>query len=151
MNLLDPKTIILLTGVMSGLMSFGLYGLKRSYPPSIQGLGEWSASLLVMFVGGLLVSSKGMLPDLVTISLSSLLLWLGLYLSYMGTQRFFGVAARPTPWLSLMGAVLLVQVWFTLAQALTAWVLATMSAIQLLRPRAGALSPLPAQYGLAVD
>jgi hypothetical protein len=60
MSLFDPKTVILLTGVMSGLMSFVLYGLKRSYPPSIRGLGEWSTSLLV--------SSKGMLPDLVTIS-----------------------------------------------------------------------------------
>jgi len=45
MSLIDPRTVILLGGVMSGLMSLVLHSLKRSYPASIKGLGEWSAAL----------------------------------------------------------------------------------------------------------
>ena len=175
--MIDPKTVILLTGVMSGLMSGVLYALKRNYPPSIRGLGLWSRCLLILFVGGITVLGRGVLPDLMSISLSSLLLWLGLYVGYMGTQHFFGITPVQRYWLLLIAAVTLVQVWFTVvdpdyrvrlvlttcmtalltgthsvlvlrqggitfARALTAGVLATMSATQLLR--LGTVSSLPA-------
>jgi len=113
-NVIDPKTVTLLTGVMSGLMSAVLYALKRNYPSNIHGLGRWSSALLVLFIGGVLVSLRGLLPELVTISLSTLLLWMGLYLGYTGTQQFFGVLPRMRNWFALIGAVMLVQVWFTL-------------------------------------
>lgn len=93
MSLIDPRTAMLLAGVMSGLMSLVLYALKRNYPASIKGLGEWSAALLVLFVGGLLVSARGALPDFITISISAFLLWSGLYLAYFGSQRF--LASHP--------------------------------------------------------
>lgn len=113
MNLIDPRTVILLTGVMSGLMSLVLYVLKRTYPASIRGLGQWSAALLVLFVGGLMVAARGQLPDLVSISVSSLLLWCGLYLAYVGTQHFFGITPRVWPWMTLIIGLTLVQAWFT--------------------------------------
>lgn len=116
MSVIDPRTVLLLTGVMGGLMSLVLYALKRNYPASIKGLGEWSAALLVLFVGGLLVAGRGKLPDLVSISVSNFLLWSGLYLAFVGTQRFFGVTARVAPWMALITAVSLVQVWFTLIE-----------------------------------
>lgn len=145
-----------------------LYALKRNYPSSIRGLGQWSLCLFVMFIGGAMVSARGLLPDLLSISLSSLLLWLGLYLAYMGTQLFFGATPRTRYWLLLIGATALVQVWFTVVapdyrvrlvlttsmtailtgvhavlvlrqgaitfgRGLTAGVLATMAAMQLVR------------------
>ena len=39
---IDPRTIVLLTGIMGGLMSIVLYFLRRNYPPSVKGLGDWS-------------------------------------------------------------------------------------------------------------
>ncbi len=116
MSLIDPRTAMLLAGVMSGLMSLVLYALKRNYPVSIKGLGEWSAALLMLFIGGLLVSARGTLPDFITISVSAFLLWSGLYLAYVGSQRFFGVAPRPRPWLALITGVLLIQIWFNLVE-----------------------------------
>lgn len=113
MTFIDPKTVTLLTGVMSGLMAAVLYALKRNYPPNIHGLGRWSFALLVMFVGGVVVSLRGLLPDLLTISLATLLLWLGIYLCYTGTQLFFGLVPRMRNWLLLIGAAMLVQIWFT--------------------------------------
>lgn len=114
MVLIDPRTVMLLAGVMSGLMSLVLYALKRNYPASIKGLGEWSAALLVLFVAGLLVTARGALPDFISISVSAFLLWSGLYLSYVGSQRFFGVTPRMRPWMSFITGVLLIQVWFNL-------------------------------------
>lgn len=114
MTLIDPKTVTLLTGVMSGLMAAVLYALKLNYPPSIQGLGRWSLGLLVLFIGGMLVSLRGVLPDLLTISTATLLLWLGIYICYTGTQLFFGVLPRMRNWLLLIGAVMPLQLWFTL-------------------------------------
>ena len=116
MSLIDPTTVILLTGIMSALMSLVLYALKRNYPPSIKGLGEWAAGLLVLFVGSLLFAGRGQLPEFLSIPVSNFLVWSGLYLTYVGSQRFFGISPRVGPWLALLTAGLLVFVWFTLVE-----------------------------------
>ena len=116
MSLIDPPTVILLTGIMSALMSLVLYALKRNYPPSIKGLGEWAVGLLVLFVGSLLFAGRGQLPELLSIPVSNFLVWSGLYLTYVGSQRFFGISPRVGPWLALLTAGLLVFVWFTLVE-----------------------------------
>ena len=116
MSLIDPRTVTLLAGIMSGLMSLVLYSLKRNYPASIKGLREWSAALLLLFVSGLLFAGRGMLPDYVAISLANFLLWSGVYLTYVGTQRFFGVTPRVGAWMTLITAVLLVSAWFTFVE-----------------------------------
>lgn len=116
MSDIDPRTVLLLTGIMGGLMSLVLYALKRNYPASIKGLGDWSAALLILFVGGVLVAGRGRLPNFVSVSVSSFLLWSGQYLAYVGSQRFFGAKPRVAPWLALITGVALVQVWFTLVE-----------------------------------
>ena len=116
MSDIDPRTILLLTGIMGGLMSLVLYALKRNYPASIKGLGDWSAALLLLFMGGMLVAGRGKLPNFVSVSVSSFLLSCGLYLAYVGTQRFFGAKPRVAPWMAVITSVALVQVWFTLVE-----------------------------------
>ena len=113
MNAIDPKTIIAFSAVLSCLMSLVLYALKRNYPASIKGLGEWSASLLIIFIGASLATAAGFLSPFFTIFIARLTLALGLYLTYVGTQRFFGVTPRLRPWLLLIAAMMLVQLWFT--------------------------------------
>lgn len=110
---IDPRTVILLAGVMGGFMAAIMYALKRSYPPAIKGLGEWALALMLIAVGGLLGFGVGVLPDLLSISLPRLLFPSGLFLTYVGTQRFFGVTPRFWPWVALIVAVVLAQVWFT--------------------------------------
>lgn len=116
MALIDPRTVILLAGVMSGCMAAILYALKRSYPPAIKGVGEWSASLLVVSVGGVLGFGLGTLPDAFSIFLPRVLLPLGLFWGYVGTQRFFGVTPRVGPWLALIAGVAVLMVVFTFVE-----------------------------------
>ena len=40
MENLDPRTVVLLAGVMSGFMAMVMFSLKRSYPVTIQGWNE---------------------------------------------------------------------------------------------------------------
>ena len=110
---IDPRTVILLAGVMSGFMAVILYALKRSYPPAIKGLGEWVAALAIVAIGSSLASGLGYLPNLVSITLPRLLLPSGLFLCYLGMQRFFGATPRPIRWFALIAGVVLVQMWFT--------------------------------------
>jgi diguanylate cyclase (GGDEF)-like protein len=113
MPFFDPRTAILLIGIMSGLMSLVLFALKRNYPVSIKGLGEWSAALLVIFFGGLLAAGSGRLPEFLTTAAPNFLLCSGIYLLYVGSQRFFGQSPHPWPWMTLITGVLLVTMWFT--------------------------------------
>lgn len=50
-------------GFICGFMSMVMYSLKRSYPASIQGLGEWSLGLLMLLMGCLLATMRGTVPD----------------------------------------------------------------------------------------
>jgi diguanylate cyclase (GGDEF)-like protein len=110
---IDPRTVILLAGVMSGFMAVILYALKRSYPPAIKGLGEWAVALVLVSLGSMLAFGAGHWPDLISINLPRLLLPSGLLLTYVGMQRFFGVEPRFRPWVALIAGVVLVQTWFT--------------------------------------
>lgn len=109
----DPRTVILIAGVMSSFMALILFFLKRSYPPSIKGLGEWSVALLLVAAGCALGSGLGVFPDVVSITLPRIFFPTGLFLAYVGTQRFFGVTPRLAPWVTLIAIGVVVQVWFT--------------------------------------
>jgi diguanylate cyclase (GGDEF)-like protein len=116
MSLFDTRTIFLLCGFMGGLMALVLYSLKRNYPPSIKGPGEWSAALMLLFVAGVVTALRGRIPDLIAISASNLLFFFGLYWSYVGTQRFFGQTPRYAPWFAVLAVVTLAHFWLTFVQ-----------------------------------
>lgn len=113
MNVLDPRTAIVLISAMSALMALVLWALKRSYPPSIQGLGRWAQALLTIVVGGVLAASRGQLPDVLTTAVPNFLLSWGVYGLYAGTQRFYGVRPATGRWLAIIAAVVLGTMWFT--------------------------------------
>ena len=113
MSLFDTRTIFLLCGAMGALMALVLYSLKRNYPPSIKGLGEWSAALMMMFLAGLLTALRGLAPDLLAISTSNVVFFFGLYWGYVGTQRFFGHTPRHMPWLVTIAVIVCFHLWFT--------------------------------------
>ena len=113
MNLIDLRMVMLLTGLMSGFMAMMFYSLKRSYPASIKGLGEWSAGLMVLFLACALASTKNILPEFLSVTCSVFLLLIGIYLNYFGTQRFFGVQPRIGRWVGVMALALLGSMWLT--------------------------------------
>ena len=109
----DPRTIVLLTGVMGGLMAVVLYFLQRNYPPSVKGLQYWTAGTATLFAAGLTAATRGLTPDLMSITLANLLVFSGVYLQLVGSEHFFGQQPRYWPRYSLIGALVLVSGWFT--------------------------------------
>jgi diguanylate cyclase (GGDEF)-like protein len=101
---------------MCGLMSLVLYSLKRNYPSSIKGLGEWSAGLLAGLIGTALGTASTQLPAFISIFVARVMLAAALYLIYVGTQRFFGVTPKLRNWLLLIAAMMLAQLWFTVVE-----------------------------------
>lgn len=112
----DPRTIVLLTGVMGGLMAIVLYFLQRNYPPSVKGLRYWTAGTAVLFAAGLTAATRNLTPDLFSITLANLLIFSGVYLQYFGTEHFFGQSPRFWPRFSVIGALVVVSGWFTIIQ-----------------------------------
>ena len=113
MSLFDTRTVFLLCGAMGGLMALVLYSLKRNYPPSIRGLGDWSTALLLMLFAGVLTALRDRVPDALSISLSNVFFFGGLHWSHVGTQRFFGLTPRQAPWLVAIVGIVGVHLWFT--------------------------------------
>ncbi len=109
----DPRTIIVLAGIMGGLMAVVLYFLHRNYPSSVKGLSHWSAGTGLLFVAGLSAATRGIAHDLVAITLANLLIFSGVYLQLFGSQRFFGLRPRFWPRYLLICALLLASAWFT--------------------------------------
>ena len=98
---------------MGGMMSLILFSLKKSYPPTIKGLGDWSGGLFLMFVAGAATSGRGVFPDFLAVTLANLCFFLGLYWTLYGTERFLGRPSHPVPWLFFILAVCSVHIWFT--------------------------------------
>ena len=49
-SVLDPRSVIMLAGLMGVVMSVVVFFMRRSYPATIQGLREWAWAPLVAFV-----------------------------------------------------------------------------------------------------
>ncbi len=94
-------------------MALIMFSLRRSYPPSIKGLNEWGVALLLVAVASTLAFGLGTLPNFVSITLPRVLFPTGLFLCYVGAQRFFGETPRFMPWLALIAATVAAQMWFT--------------------------------------
>jgi diguanylate cyclase (GGDEF)-like protein len=114
MNSLDPRTIVFLTGIMTGLMSLVLFFLRRNFPSSIKGLGEWAVSPFILFAAAALVGLRGRAPELITFVVPYVLLPVGIYVTYLGSQRFFGVTPAVHRWLAVLPIIAAFAYWFTL-------------------------------------
>lgn len=113
---IDPRTVILLAGIMGGMMSVVLFFMRRNYPTSILGLGEWSSAAGLIFISTLLLGARGAIPDLASVVGGNLLLLVGLAQFHIGTQRFLGLPGWTRPWAGLILASLPGMVWYTLVE-----------------------------------
>jgi len=131
MSLLDPRTIVMLTGMLAGMLAMVLLIMRRSYPHTIRGLGEWAAAVLLFFFTGPLFAIGGQETEGLRICIANTVLMSGIYLCYIGTQRFLGVTPKLVQGWSLVAAVALVLAWFTLVDNSYAVRLAITSALQI--------------------
>ena len=112
MTTLDPRTVLLITGMLGGVMALVLYMLRRNYPPSIKGIGEWALSMALGLMAGILYTAVEKIPPALSVTLPTILYMSAAFISYVGTQRFYGVTPRLVPWIVLITMAVLVSTWF---------------------------------------
>lgn len=115
-TVIDPRSVILLAGIMGIVMAVVVFFMRRSYPSSIRGLREWAWAPLVAFASTMLFSARSVLPDLMTVVLANMVLFQACILYYSGSQQFLLGHSRTGGWTLVnlaMGAVL---AWFTLVR-----------------------------------
>ncbi|HEY0953578.1 MAG TPA: GGDEF domain-containing protein [Roseateles sp.] len=111
--MLELRTISGVTGVMGCLMALVMFFQRRSYPPSIHGLGHWTAAPLVSFASAVLFTGRGLLPELLSVGLANALMFAGAALFLAGTHRFFEQPLSPRAqallWLVGLGVLLFMR------------------------------------------
>lgn len=113
---IDPRTVILLAGVMGGLMSVVLFFMRRAYPKTILGLGEWASAAGLIFISTLLLGTRGAIPDLFSVIGGNLVLLIGLALFHTGSQRFLGLKPWTRAWAGMIVISLPPMTWYTLVE-----------------------------------
>ena len=113
MATLDPRSLIVLAGLISLMMALVLLFMQRSYPVAIGGLREWTAAPFFFCASAVFFGLRGTIPDVLSIVLANLLLYTGTVLSYLGSRRFFAEPVRVLPWAALGLLVVVVLFWWS--------------------------------------
>jgi diguanylate cyclase (GGDEF)-like protein len=112
-SVLDPRSVIMLAGLMGMVMSVVVFFMRRAYPATIRGLREWAWAPMVAFASTLLFSARDVVPDLFTIVVANMVLFHACILYYAGSQQFLLGRSDTRAWTVinlLMGVVLF---WFS--------------------------------------
>ncbi len=113
MELVDPRTFLLVANLLGMLCALVLWVQARSFPEDIAGLRDWALAVVLIGCASGLASFRGVLHDGIAIVLASGLLLFGQLLLITGLQRFSGRRPVWRPTVDLIGAVLLLIVWLT--------------------------------------
>lgn len=114
--ILDPRSVIILAGLMGVVMALVMFFMRRSYPATIQGLDEWSQAPLMAFVSTMLFAARGFFPDFLTIVVANFVLYQACILYYAGSQKFLLGRRDTRGWTVLNGCLALAMFWFSSAK-----------------------------------
>lgn len=95
MHSLDPRSLIVLAGLMAVVMAVVLAFIRRQYPAHIRGLGLWAAAPVSWLVSAALYAGRDSLPASVSVVGANTALALGALLYYAGCRQFL---ARQMHW-----------------------------------------------------
>lgn len=113
MELINPRTFLVVANLLGLLCAMVLWVQARSFPPDIEGLHDWAKAVVLTACASGLASLRGMIPDAGSIVLSSALSLFGELLLIFGLLRFTGRRPRWRPALDAVLGLLLVLTWVT--------------------------------------
>jgi len=119
MTALDPRSLIIIAGLLALICVIIMFALRRSFPRSIAGLATWAWATVVVVTCGLLFGLRGTIPDFFSIVLANTLLVAGAWGMIVAMRRFGELPELPR-WLIAIGlaALAVSMAWFTYGQPL---------------------------------
>jgi diguanylate cyclase (GGDEF)-like protein len=113
MELINPRTFLLVANLLGMLCALVLWVQARSFPNDIEGLRDWAKAVVLIGGASGLASMRGIFPDVLSIVAASGALLLGQLLLIVGLLRYSGRVPVWRPTLDVIGAALVVIVWLT--------------------------------------
>ncbi|HQR04030.1 MAG: GGDEF domain-containing protein [Proteobacteria bacterium] len=113
MELIDPRTFLLVANLLGMLFALVLWVQARSFPADIHGLRHWALAIALISAASGLASLRGIVHDGLAIIASNGFSLGGEFLLVVGLQRYRGMTPHWRPVLDIMGATLLLIVWLT--------------------------------------
>ncbi|MEW6163694.1 MAG: GGDEF domain-containing protein [Pseudomonadota bacterium] len=113
MELVDPRTFLLVANLLGVLCALVLWVQARSFPDDIEGLRDWALSVVLIAFASGLASLRGIVHDGFSIVAASGLLLLGQFLLIVGLMRYNGRTPVWRPTLDVIGALLALIAWLT--------------------------------------
>lgn len=113
MELVDPRTLLLVANLLGVLCALVLWVQARSFPKDIGGLRDWAVAVVLVACASGLSSMRGILPDGLSIVTASAMLLLGQFLLVIGLQRYCGRTPAWRPTFDGIAAAVIVIVWLT--------------------------------------
>jgi diguanylate cyclase (GGDEF)-like protein len=113
MELINPRTFLVVALLLGLLCALVLFVEARSYPKDIAGLNHWAGGVVLIGVASGLLSLRDIAPDVVAIVLANSLMLAGDAFLIVGLQRFSGRPPAWRPMIDAMAAVVVLLVWLT--------------------------------------
>ncbi len=101
MTFLDLRTIVFLSGAIGALMSVVLFFMHRSHGHAIPGIKAWAWGPLTIFISTLLLGTRDLAPDWVSLWLGNIALILGCMMMLAGTRHFYDETLPRWTWAAL--------------------------------------------------
>jgi diguanylate cyclase (GGDEF)-like protein len=110
---MDPRSIILLAGVMNLVMGVVLYALRRGTPTGVAGLREWALAPFASLASTLLFGLRGVLPEALSITVANMVLFVSILLYFSGSLQFLGQRRLARKWWCAIVVAALPIAWFS--------------------------------------
>ncbi|MDZ4074235.1 MAG: ATP-binding protein [Hylemonella sp.] len=114
MNVLDPRSIVVISAVLAVVTLVILISLRRNASHTIKGIGEWVTAFTAIILVVVLLVTRENLHPVVGHALSNTILVMAVMLFDVGLKKYYGKAASYMPVLLVGAAVLsvLIFIWF---------------------------------------
>ncbi|TRZ65814.1 MAG: sensor domain-containing diguanylate cyclase [Rhodocyclaceae bacterium] len=109
----DPRSLIVISGLLATVCTVVLFSLRQSFPRSIGGISQWAWALVLFVVSSALFAGRGLIPDWLSIVVANTVLFGGTLLMYLGLRDLAGQPARPQPYVIGLAVLMLAIAWFS--------------------------------------
>jgi len=113
MPVYNPKTVLLMASLLTGLMGITLLLLDRTSAKPVPGARYWAAGSLMSVASGALILLRGEASAWLTFTLQNTLVMLGYTAFLVGSVKYFGATFNRRAWGALFALAWLAQTYFT--------------------------------------